>query len=652
MLEDGKVVFDMRQASYTLSVEHDRCTLHLWSEERNLVRRVLSVAPRTGSLRLATQRLGQPQSKLLELVASREQRTPTTRESVRQRYVPVLERVLQRSFPDWKPAGFRSAMDLERSFGPAYARGTLRRGSAAWAVIGANEQESAVTIDGILTLGILWLHHCREQAGGRLLYQGLKVVVPRGTAMLTLSRLAWLNREAAQWELHELDSASEELTPRDAEDHGNLRTRLVHHPDEPAARERFAGAVEQVIALVPATEAGRVDQRLRNTAELAFLLHGLEFARARIGLAPGSFAHTLEITVGVGAHETKLTPDNREQLAAMVAELFDRRNPIVPKTGGSGRSRESTSRRFDLQPSASRGLPGQGVSSSQWGPGRGLSTGQLPIPGLVVPESGGSGYGSTEFERPQARRIGRASSVPAHSRMSLRSKRSTGDVNPQQDPLYRTAPERWLESVLRRDLRPLTRNLAPSLARPEPRAITQRDGDDDADNIGNRADSQATRDVEPGTARAGEPGRVIPRLDPEHVYAQVPAIAGASDRGLLDLLGVTADGRLAVIELKADDDLHFALQGLDYWIRVRHHHLQTADPATGLGEFQRHGYFQGVELSPLPPRLYLVAPALHIHPATETLLRYISPRVEWHLLALDERWRQQIKVVWRKQSGL
>ncbi len=129
---------------------------------------------------------------------------------------------------------------------------------------------------------------------------------------------------------------------------------------------------------------------------------------------------------------------------------------------------------------------------------------------------------------------------------------------------------------------------------------------------------------------------------------------------MLDLLSVTRAtspqaGRLAVIELKADDDLHLALQGLDYWIRVRFHHLQTADSATGpsfgLGEFQRHGYFPGIRLSPEPPRLYLVAPALHIHPATETILRYLSPRVDWTLLALDERWRQQIKVVWRKRSA-
>ena len=84
-------------------------------------------------------------------------------------------------------------------------------------------------------------------------------------------------------------------------------------------------------------------------------------------------------------------------------------------------------------------------------------------------------------------------------------------------------------------------------------------------------------------------------LDAAHVYTQVPAFA-AGDRGMLDLLGVTDDGRLAVIELKADEDLHLALQGLDYWVRVRWHHLQNPDQVSGLGEFQRHGYFGGVRL--------------------------------------------------------
>jgi hypothetical protein len=139
------------------------------------------------------------------------------------------------------------------------------------------------------------------------------------------------------------------------------------------------------------------------------------------------------------------------------------------------------------------------------------------------------------------------------------------------------------------------------------------------------------------------------RLDPAHVYTQVPAFA-ASDRGMLDLLGVARDGRLAVIELKADEDLHLAMQGLDYWIRVRWHHMQSTNGGHGLGEFQRYGYFREVRLSAEAPRLYLVAPALRVHPATETVLRYLSPQVEWQLVALDERWRERARVIWRKRS--
>lgn len=589
VLEDGKVIFDLRSSKASLNTDHNRCTLHLWSEERNMVRQIVSLVLRSDTLRLATQRFGHTQTKLLELVATRERRTPTTRETGRQRYVQSLERVLTRDFGEWSCEGFRTAMDLERSFGPAYARGSLVRGTAAWAVIGVNEQETATTIDGILTLGILWLHDCRAHAGGRRLYQGLKVIVPRGSALLTLSRMAWLNADAAQWQIWELDQTSEELTQRDLRDQGNLRTRLVHLPDEQAARERFAAGIEQVMQLVPADQHERVEQRLRNTAELAFLLHGMEFARVRIGLAPNSFAQTLEVTAGVGRNETSLTEQNHADLAGIVAELFGRR----------------------------RAAPPSGVFA----------------------------------RRPAAtlRQIGSPMTAPAHARLQGRQRGGTGPT--AQDPLYRAAPERWLESMLRQDLAPLTRNLAPP---PALRRNAERSASElDPDSIGNRATG-------PSHARAAdgnqldplpEESRVIPRLDAQHVYSQVPAIAGASDHGLLDLLGVTADGRLAVIELKVDDDLHFALQGLDYWIRVRQHHLQTADPATGMGEFQRHGYFRGVELSPLAPRLYLVAPSLHIHPATETLLRYLSPRVEWNLLALDERWRQQIRVVWRKQSG-
>jgi hypothetical protein len=155
-------------------------------------------------------------------------------------------------------------------------------------------------------------------------------------------------------------------------------------------------------------------------------------------------------------------------------------------------------------------------------------------------------------------------------------------------------PERWLESVLRENLEPLDAH-----------------------------------------------------LDANHIYTQVPAFV-AGDRGMLDLLGVLRDGRLAVIELKAEEDLHLALQGLDYWIRVRWHHLR-GEPGES-GELQRAGYFSDRVLSQLPPKLYLVAPALRVHPATEVVLRYLSPEVDWELVALDERWRETAKTIWRKRS--
>ncbi len=46
VLEDGRVLFEMQTARYALSAEHGRCVLHLWSEERNLVRTVTGIDAR------------------------------------------------------------------------------------------------------------------------------------------------------------------------------------------------------------------------------------------------------------------------------------------------------------------------------------------------------------------------------------------------------------------------------------------------------------------------------------------------------------------------------------------------------------------------------------------------------------------------------
>jgi len=138
-----------------------------------------------------------------------------------------------------------------------------------------------------------------------------------------------------------------------------------------------------------------------------------------------------------------------------------------------------------------------------------------------------------------------------------------------------------------------------------------------------------------------DPVRIEARLDPRHIYAQVPAFA-AGDRGVIDLLGVTREGRLAVIELKAAEDIHLALQAVDYWLRVRWHHRQE--------DFHRYGYFTGIELQQKPPLLYLVAPGFRFHPATDTILRYLSRDVELIRIGLNENWRRGLRVVFRQEK--
>lgn len=127
-------------------------------------------------------------------------------------------------------------------------------------------------------------------------------------------------------------------------------------------------------------------------------------------------------------------------------------------------------------------------------------------------------------------------------------------------------------------------------------------------------------------------------LDPRYVYPQVPALR-RGQREVLDLLAVGKDGRLRVVELKASEDVQFPFQALDYWRAVRRHQER--------GDFSRLGYFPGIMLRPEAPRLTLVAPALRWHPQTAALLGWLSPEIEVNRVGLDERWREELRVVER-----
>jgi len=479
-LENGELLFDFSTARYSVSGE-GKCVLHIWSDDRNAVRRVIDAELKPRMLRLSVLRFGQSQPTILEISADHEQRSATALRAIRARYKQVFEHVLLREFSGYKLESVSDRADLEHSCSPVYTRGVLRQGQSAFAVLGVSGEETQSSIDAALTFGILWMHRQREQLAGRAHVAGLKLFVPAGRNEMVRQRMAHLSRDAAQWQLYELDERAETCAPLDCDDSGNIATRLVRAVDSAAARARFAASIARIQSIASAAEAC-----VESATEIVFRLHGLEFARAKLAPVDGSFRNQEVITFGLWPAEYTLDVTNEPGFRDLVTRLAARRN-------------------------------------------------------------------------------------------------SHGD---RSDPLFRLCPERWLESLI-------------------------------------------TRDV----------SAIDERLDRRFVYSQVPAFA-STDRGMIDVLTCTLAGRLAILELKADEDIHLPLQGLDYWARVRWHQQN--------GGFQRNGYFAGRELSEASPLLYLVAPALRTHPSTDTLLRYVSPQIQWSVVQVDERWRQGVRVINRK----
>ncbi|HEY3929661.1 MAG TPA: hypothetical protein VGL89_14925 [Candidatus Koribacter sp.] len=481
MLEEGVPLFDLKESKYSVAESNGKCLLHLWSENRNIVRRVVDAERRHRSLVFSVQKFGKTQAVELEFCPTGDRRGASAKKAARAQYAKLLQRVIAGQNPGSRIESLSTAMDLERSFSPIYTRALVRRGNSALAVLGVNATEMQASIDSALGFGILWLDACRSSRRD-FLVEGLRVYVPVGMSAVLRQRMAYLDRERAKWELYELDERSEQTTAFDTSDAGNIATRLVHAPDKHLALQRFAASIAQVLEVVPEAEPVVV-----TATELAFRLHGLQFAGARAGAARGSFRSEEQLYFGVRAAEFAVEETNQEAFRDYLLHVRDRR---------CGRDRS--------------------------------------------------------------------------------------------DPIQRAVPERWMESLIVKDVTVL--------------------------------DS---------------------RIDGQHVYSQVPAFA-ACDRAMIDVLAATHDGRLAVVELKADEDIHLPLQGLDYWARVKWHHQR--------GEFQKFGYFAGRELAEGNPLLFLVAPALRIHPTTDAVLQYVSREIEWTLLAIDERWRDGVRVVFRKHA--
>jgi len=173
----------------------------------------------------------------------------------------------------------------------------------------------------------------------------------------------------------------------------------------------------------------------------------------------------------------------------------------------------------------------------------------------------------------------------------LREHRRAGAID-HRHAFYASAPEAWLESLLRRDI---------------------------------------TR-LDPGL-----------RLAPLYAQFRTPARERGAGGRPVDLLALRRDGRLVVIELKVSEDAALPLQGADYWRRITAHHRA--------GYIKRARLFGEAEISDDAPLVYLVAPMLRFHRNFNTLARLITPDIEMYRFDLNEDWRAGVRVMRRTRIG-
>jgi hypothetical protein len=140
--------------------------------------------------------------------------------------------------------------------------------------------------------------------------------------------------------------------------------------------------------------------------------------------------------------------------------------------------------------------------------------------------------------------------------------------------------------------------------------------------------------------------RDISKLDPGLIVAPLHAQFRTSHGGPtgarpIDLLALRHDGRLAVIELKVNEDREHVFQGVDYWRRVEAHRRR--------GHISSARLFGEREISDESPLVYLVAPTLRFHVSFATLARTIDPDIEVYRFDINEDWRGGVRVVRRER---
>jgi hypothetical protein len=586
VLESGRDLIDLAAAEWRFSIEFGKLIFEAWSPARSISRRIEDVIDcEPGRMAVLARKAHRLEPTKLEFQErgftpgaagqTRRLADERSRKQFRQEFLAMLAR----EFAGWHFENVSNRSHREHSFSAWYTRGVAHRGSAGWAFLGLSEVETVTAVDAVLAFGLIWLDWLRGRPvrPHPVSIAGLKLFLPRSAVEIAAHRAAYLNPRAADIDIIEWNGRSTRSEPVDLKDYGNVATRLSACREGPPRLDRYTEILRKLLAPFDPLCSAR-----------------------------GSNVHTWQsVTWGSSSPETSTLqrrseyPPQRRQVPAKPADR-------------AKRARESSlAPSIDITPD-----PGGNFIS-------------LRVCGLEVARIEGEVAPSVYFGfEGNWRRLQEEDPAEFHHFLNHVLNTRHADAPDASHELYRIQSERWLESLLVRDLTKIDPALLPEFVYPQVPAFT-------------------------GVAQSSEFSPFGTDLDsgtPEEMAIRVPADAPTGSRmtrGVIDILSVarpTAPGagyRLAVIELKVHEEINLPLQGLDYWLRVKW--LQERD------EFKRSGYFRGLEFSSSPPLLYFVCPAFRFHSTTEKLIRYLHPSVEVILVGINQTWRHGIKVLFRRE---
>jgi hypothetical protein len=138
LLEPGEDLFPLSDGRFSLHWEGGRPTIQVWSDKRNLTRRIVGIERELrGRIELVVERFARTPGRMILLDMSRPDSQEAGRRGGRLVFRERFRHFLTRQFPSWKLAEISAEQDLEHSLSPGFPRALLRKGQSGLAAIGA-----------------------------------------------------------------------------------------------------------------------------------------------------------------------------------------------------------------------------------------------------------------------------------------------------------------------------------------------------------------------------------------------------------------------------------------------------------------------------------------------------------------------------------